>query len=119
MGKPRQRQVTDDVATNVALLETFWRHTPFHDMEITSTDRVAGRVIISVGHYILILIGVTRYEAKTNEMPDAWLYQAIDKTSDLRALTVETQSGGFSAVFSNLHLIRAGDYAVLIPPLDN
>lgn len=119
MGKPARPQITDDVASNVALLETFWRRTPFHDMEITSIERLAGRVIVSVGRYILVLLGVTRYDPKLREIPTSWLYDKIDTTSDPRVLTVETESGEFSVAFRNLHLIREDDYAVLIPPLDN
>ncbi len=118
MRKPARQQTTDDVASNVALLDTFWRRTPFHDMEITSIDRNTGRVIVSVGRYILVLIGVTRYEAKLDRMPDVWLYDEIDTTSDPRVLTVETESGKFSVAFRNLHLIRQDDYSILIPPLD-
>ena len=118
MGKPARPQITDDVASNVALLETFWRRTRFHDMEITSIERLAGRVIISVGRYIFVLIGVTRYDPKLKQMPDVWLYDTIDTTSDPHVLTVETGSGKFSVAFRNLHLIRQDDYAVLIPPLD-
>jgi len=119
MGKPARTQLTDDVSSNVALLETFWRRTPFHDMEITSIERLAGKVIISVGRYILVLLGVTRYEPKLGEIPTSWLYDTIDSTNEPRVLTVETESGKFSVAFRNLRLICDDDYAVLIPPLDN
>ncbi len=119
MSKPARPQISDDVAANLALLEEFWRRTPFHDMEIVSIKRLSGRVIVTVGIYILILTGVTRYDPKLEEIPTSWLYDAIESANDLHVLTVETESGTFSVAFRNLRLMRDEDFAVLIPQLDN
>jgi hypothetical protein len=119
MSKPARPHIVDDVASNVALLDAFWRRSPFHDMEITSINRLSGRVVVSVGSYFLVLIGATRYEGRLDRMPDVWLYDAMETVNDGRVLTVETESGKFVVAFRNLRLIRQDDYAVLIPPLDS
>ena len=118
MSKPVQPQISDDVASNLALLDQFCRRTSFHDMEIVSIKRLSGRVIIVVGRYILILMGVTRYDPKLEELPTKWLYDVIDKENDSHVLKVEAEFGTFSVAFRNLRLMREDDYAVLIPQLD-
>jgi len=87
-------------------------------MEIMAIKRLSGRVIILVGGYILVFIGVTRYDPKLVELPTTWLYDVIGTENNSRVLSVETESGSFSVVFRNLRLMREDDFAVLIPQLD-
>lgn len=108
----------DDVTSNFAALEAFWKRTTFHDMAVMSIDRTSGRVIVTLEAFILVLTGVNHYDGELDELPDSWTTHRLLQSKDGATLTVELECGRFTARFQNVRLLRRNDYAVLIPPLD-
>lgn len=106
-----------DEPDNWATLERYWRRRPFHDMLIESVSAHRGRVVIRLEAYILIVTRTS--ELKRCELPAVWLYESVKRTSGGRVLDVETDTGHLVLAGTDVRLIRNGDFAILVPPIDN
>ena len=105
-----------EVASNLELLERFWRRSGFHDYEIEQVSAINRRVIIRLTHMTLIVTGATDLERC--ELPTAWFSESVSQVKKQLTLKVVTETGTLKVVGADIRLIRNNDLAVLIPPID-
>ena len=114
----KRREEFDSLIDNCRSLEQFRDRYSFHDAGILDVRCVAGRVIVTMDEYTLVLIDVKNVSNRISALPTAWLFERLTAEGGAATLHVEAEKGTIDAEFRNLRLLRNRDLTILVPNID-